>query len=541
MTRYVIVGAGSAGCVLANRLSADPTNEVALLEAGGEDRSPFIHMPAGFYYLMKTGVVDWGYHTLPQANLDGRRSYWPRGKVLGGSSSVNGTVYMRGHPSDYDTWAQLGNRGWSFADCLPYFRRSETWQGGADEFRGGDGPLLVSGPRPLTPLSQAWLAAGDEAGYPRTGDFNGGEQEGFGVLNYTVGNKRRSSTARAYLRPVRNRPNLTVLTGVLASRIILRSGKAVAVEYIRNREVARIETDGEIIVSGGTVNSPQLLQLSGIGDPDHLTGLGIQVRHPLPGVGENLQDHVNVSVAYFSPQPVSPIRHVRPVGAAIALAQYFLTNSGPATSSEGAQVGAFIKTRPELIAPDLQYFLVPLIYTDHGRKLVNAHGFMTYINMTRPESRGRIRIKSADPTEHPAIDPHYLQAGNDLALLRQSIEINRHLVSQRAFDAFRGKELAPGPTVQSADQIDAYIRATGDGIYHPVGTCKMGNDPMAVVDDELRVHGIDNLRVVDASIMPLLVSGNTNAPTIMIAEKAADLILGSGLAKPAAAAGMAPR
>jgi choline dehydrogenase len=290
--------------------------------------------------------------------------------------------------------------------------------------------------------------------------------------------------------------------------------------------VQRLDAESEIIVSGGTINSPQLLQLSGIGNPDHLKAVGVKVLHPLPGVGENLQDHVNISVSYYSTQPVGPLRHVRPMGAALALARYFLTNSGPATVSEGAQVGAFIKTRPGLIAPDLQYFLVPMLYVDHGRKLVNADGFMTYINMTRPESRGTIRVKSADPTHHPAIDPHYLQAGKDLRLLRDAIAINRSLVGQKAFDAFRGEELAPGRDVRSDDDIDAFVRATGDGIYHPVGTCKMGRDEMAVVDDELRVRGIENLRVVDASIMPLLVSGNTNAPTIMIAEKASDIILG---------------
>lgn len=526
MVDYVIVGAGSAGCVLANRLSEVPENQVVLLEAGGKDSNPFIHMPAGYLALMKSGSVDWHYHTDPQPHLDNRVLFWPRGKVLGGSSSINGMVYIRGHASDYDMWAQLGNRGWSFADCLPYFIRSEGRQLGADDYHGADGPLRTSRLPELThPLTRAWFEAGKQAGYPATDDFNGAEQEGFGPVDSTIADNKRASVARCYLHPVMNRPNLTVITKALASRILVEGGRAVGVEYIKGGQVHTLRAEREVILAGGAINSPQLLQLSGIGDGDQLHSLGIKVEHELKGVGQNLQDHLACGVKQRCTQPISFLKHTKPLGATAAFIQYVLTRTGPATS-HGLEAMAFLKSQTDLVAPDLQFFFVLLIYGDHGRKIVNEHGFMAYFNIARPESRGSIMITSADPLKHPAIRPNYLQAPEDVRNMRDGIRVGREIIAQKAFDPYRGEEYAPGSRATSDAAIDSYIRQSCETIYHPVGTCKMGSDPLAVVDDQLRVHGLEGLRVIDASIMPRLVSGNTNAPTVMIAEKGADFILG---------------
>ncbi|KWV46220.1 choline dehydrogenase [Bradyrhizobium macuxiense] len=526
MVDYVIVGAGSAGCVLANRLSAVRENDVVLLEAGGRDTNPFIHMPAGYLALMKSGSVDWHYHTDPQPHLDNRVLFWPRGKVLGGSSSINGMVYIRGHASDYDLWAQLGNRGWSYGDCLPYFIRSEGRQAGADEFHGADGPLRTSRLPELThPLTKAWFAAGEQAGYRATDDFNGAELEGFGPVDSTIADNQRASAARCYLHPVMNRPNLKVITRALVSRVLVEGGRAVGIEYIRGGQVHTLRAEREVILSGGAINSPQLLQLSGIGDGDHLRSLGIKVVHELKGVGQNLQDHLACGVKQRCTQPISFLKHTKPLGATKAFIQYVLTRTGPATS-HGLEAMAFLKSQSDLVAPDLQFFFVLLMYSDHGRKITNEHGFMAYFNIARPESRGTIMIRSADPLQHPAIRPNYLEAPEDVRNMRDGIRIGREIIAQKAFDPYRGDEYAPGSRATSDADIDSYVRQTCETIYHPVGTCKMGSDPLAVVDDHLRVRGIEGLRVIDASIMPRLVSGNTNAPTIMIAEKGADFILG---------------
>jgi choline dehydrogenase len=524
MTDYIIVGAGSAGCVLANRLSADPDAKVVLPEAGGKDWSPFIHMPAGYRQLMLSGAVDWGYRTLPQKHCYDRTFHWPRGKVLGGSSSINGMVYIRGHASDYDHWAQLGNRGWSYTDVLPYFKRAEGWELGEDEFHGGSGPLRTSRVTQFHPLARAWLDAGEQAGYPSTRDVNASSQEGFGPLNSTIGGGRRSSTAYCYLKPALSRPNLKVITHALASRILNEGGRAVCVEYLRKGQSQTIRADREVILAGGAINSPQLLQLSGIGGGDHLHFLGIKVVHELEGVGQNLCDHVAAEIQQACPLPISLLRELRPIAIAKSLVRYALTRGGP-MAHPGIQAVAFIKSRPEIVAPDLQYHFIMIMYGEHGIELHKLHGYQPLINVQRPESVGTVLINSSDPTKAPDIDPNYLAASEDVRILRDGVKIGREILSQRAFDPYRGPELAPGPDVKTDAQIDEFLRRSCHTQYHPVGSCKMGLDPMAVVDSDLRVRGLDGLRVVDASIMPTMVSANTNAATIMIAEKGSDMIL----------------
>jgi choline dehydrogenase len=533
MYDFVIVGGGSAGCVLANRLSSDPTIKVLLLEAGVRDRSPFIHMPAGYLRLMITGQVDWGYHTIPQQHAGGRSFYWPRGKVLGGSSSINGMVYMRGHATDFDHWAQLGNTGWSYADVLPYFKRAEHWEGGESDFRGGSGPLGTIGVTEFHPLAKAWIEAGVEAGYPRNPDVNGAEQEGFGALQSTIVNGRRASAAVCYLRPAEGRSNLTIITEAHASRIVVEGRRATGIEYVRRGKRETVRAAREVILSGGAINSPQLLQLSGIGDPDHLRPLGITVTHALKGVGQNLSDHVAVTMRQLCTQPISLLRNMHPVAAARSLAQYAMFKTGPA-AHPGIQAVAFVKSRSELVAPDLQFHFIMILYADHGREIYKQHGFQPLINVSRPESVGSVMIRSSDLREAPAIDPNYLASQGDVTTLRDGIKIGRDIIAQHAFDPYRGAELDPGPAVRTDAEIDEYVRRTCHTQYHPVGSCKMGIDPLAVVDPELRVRGLDGLRVVDASVMPVMVSANTNAATIMIAEKASDLILGRAAAARAA-------
>jgi choline dehydrogenase len=522
---YVIAGGGSAGCVLANRLSADPTVKVALLEAGPADKNFLIHMPAGYAALMKTGWVDWGYHTEPQAGLHGRKLFWPRGRVLGGSSSINAMIYIRGVPSDYDMWSQLGNRGWAWDSVFPYFKKAESYLPGPDTYHGGDGPLKVSRPGVQGPLNVAWIEAGQQAGYSYTPDFNGEQQEGFGPIDCTTANGRRSSAAVSYLRPALDRTNLTIITKAQATRILVEGGRAVGLEYAQKKQRNQIRADREVIVCGGSINSPQLLLLSGIGPADEISPHGIKAIHNLPGVGKNLQDHLHGAVKHYCTQPISLYSVVKPTALPRHIIYYLFTHKGPAATM-GLESLAFLKSGPEMIAPNLQYHFAPVLYTDHGRTIIYRHGFMGYYNMQRPEARGEITLKSADPLAHPAIQPNYLQNETDLRTLRDGFNILRDVFRQQAFDPYRGDEFAPGPKVRTDAEIDDYHRSTGETLYHPVGTCKMGQDEMAVVDESLRVRGIEGLRVVDASIMPRLVSGNTNAPTIMIAEKAASMILG---------------
>ncbi len=526
---YIIVGAGSAGCVLANRLSADPQVRVLLLEAGGSDKSLLYRMPAGFFALMKTGQGNWNFESVPQPELGGRRMYFPRGKVLGGSSSVNGMVVSRGNAGDYDHWAALGNAGWSWSDLLPYFKRIERYPGGDPALRGHDGPIpvTISPLQTMNPIARAWIDAGLQAGHPFNPDVNAGDPLGMGQMqsNYDAG--LRQSASSCYLRPAMQRPNLRVLTGALAQRVLIEQHRAVGVEYRHRGRTVKLQAQREVILAGGVINSPQLLQLSGIGAPQDIRPHGIALRHELPGVGRNLKDHIAIALKQRATQPLSLLSSLKPAAMAKALLQYLISKSGP-TAAGALEAWAHLKSQPELAYPDLQIYVVPLLYNDHGRDVIKEEGFMAVMNGSRPRSAGTVKIASADPQAAPLIDPRYFSdaEGEDLRVLRAGLRLSREIFAQPAYDGLRGSEYAPGSDKTSDAELDAYIRTQANTLYHPVGTCRMGSDRMAVVDSALRVRGIDALRVVDASIMPELISGNTNFPAMVIAEKAADLIAG---------------
>lgn len=523
---YIIVGAGSAGCVLANRLSEDLTVTVLLLEAGPKDRNPLIHLPAGFAQTLKDPKVNWLYQTEPEAGTNNRTIVWPRGKVLGGSSSINGLLYIRGQTQDYDHWAQLGNRGWSWDDVAPYFRKSVDHASPGD-LHGAGGPLAVSEAPDRHLISDAFIAAGEAIGIPRRDDLNGLDQEGIGYYHLTARNGLRVSAAKAYLKPIRIRPNLKIETDALASRIVFDGTRADAVEYVRGGQARRVRARREILLCGGAVNSPQLLQLSGVGPANLLREHGIAVIRDAPGVGENLQDHYVIGCAYRSTQRITINELSRGLPLLREVVKWVASRRGLLAMS-AAHIGAFVKTRAELSSPDVQYHILPASMTQNiaaGKMELDSFPGMTCAPcQLRPESRGSIHIKSARPTDYPAIRPNYLSARTDQQTVVESLKIARRIFNAPPLDAYRGAELEPGADVQSDDELLSFARERGNTIYHPVGTCKMGSDPMAVVDAQLRVYGVQNLRVIDASIMPNLISGNTNAPVIMIAEKAADMI-----------------
>ncbi|MEH6758551.1 MAG: choline dehydrogenase [Parasphingorhabdus sp.] len=523
---YIIIGAGSAGCVLANRLSADPANKVLLLEAGGNDSSLFYRMPAGFFELMKSRKGNWGYETTPQSGLNGRIAYFPRGKVLGGSSSINGLVVARGNAGDYDQWAQMGNSGWSYQDCLPYFKKIESCAAADPEFRGQDGPVTVtwSPIEEMNPTSRAWLDGGQQAGHSFNKDMNEGDPIGMAQMQGNYANGLRQSASACYLRPVLGRANLQVITGALAQRVVTDEKRAVGVDYLKKGKSKTVRARKEIILCGGVINSPQLLQLSGIGDPNDFQTHNIPIVHELRGVGRNMKDHLSIAVKQRMTKPYSLLSSLKPLAMVKALGQYLLFKSG-STAVSALEAWAHLKSRPELEYPDIQIYSVPLMYNDHGRDIIKEEGFMAVLNASRPHSAGTVRIQSSDPTIAPKIDPQYLTESEDLRVMREGIRLTREIFAQSAYNDFRGSEYAPGEQVTSDVDLDEYIRNNANTLYHPVGTCKMGSDDMAVVDDKLCVRGISGLRVVDASIMPEIISGNTNFPVMMIAEKASEMIL----------------
>jgi choline dehydrogenase len=534
---YVIIGAGSAGCVLAARLTEDPDVTVLLLEAGGRNDGVLVRMPAGVGELIKSkNVSNWGFSTEPEPHLDKRRLWWPRGKGLGGSSSINGMIYTRGHPQDYDEWRQMGLPGWSFDDVLPYFKRLEGHHGGECDLHGGGGPLTISGGESDSPFYDALVEAGRQAGYPVTEDFNGASQEGFGRYDLTVADGKRWSTAAAYLRPVLSRRNLTCVTGARTTRIRIDKGRATGVDYVLDKGGRKesVTATREVLLCAGAVQSPHILQLSGIGDPDRLTAAGVGVVHALPGVGENLQDHLDVVMNWKSRGLRTGYAMTKGVGMIGVGLNYLLRGKG-AGRQQFLEAGAFVSSREGLSRPDVQIHAVLAIMQDHGKVKATEDGFTLHLCQLRPESRGRIGLRSADPFADPVIAANYLATAEDRRVMRACVGIGRDVARQAALDPYRAGELSPGEDVQTDDEIDAWVRRTAETIYHPVGTCKMGtaDDTMAVVDASLAVRGLQGLRVVDASVMPTLIGSNTNAPTIMIAEKAADMIKGRQLARAA--------
>jgi choline dehydrogenase len=516
---YIIIGAGSAGCVIANRLTEDPNVSVLLLEAGGPDDKQEIHIPAAFSKLFKT-PYDWAYETEPEPHMNNRKMYWPRGKMLGGSSSINAMMYIRGNRQDYNEWAELGAQGWSFPDVLPYFKKMENHEIGATDWRGAGGPLNVAQPRSPNPLTTAFFAAAAEAGINKTDDFNGPHQEGVAYSLLTQKGGKRFSTADAYLRPAMKRPNLTVRTNVLASRVLTEGKRAVGVEFQQNGKSEQERASREVILCGGAINSPQLLLLSGIGPAESLKALGIDVVADLPGVGQNLQDHLASGVQWYCTQPITLASAEKPGN----LLNFLLFRKGPLTSNV-AEVAGFIKTKPDLPTPDLEILFAPSLFVDHGfGNPPKQHGYTIGVILLHPESKGSISLRSTNPADPPRIQANYLASENDVKLLLDGLKLCRRIGQASALAPYRGAEFLPGEEVKTDEELTELLRSRAETLYHPVGTCKMGSDPLAVVDAQLRVVGVEGLRVADASVMPSIISGHTNAPSIMIGERASDFI-----------------
>jgi choline dehydrogenase len=531
---YIIVGAGSAGCVLADRLSADGKHKVVLLEFGGGDRSIFIQMPAALAYPMNTKRWNWGYESEPEPHLNGRRLNCPRGKGLGGSSSINGLVYVRGNALDFERWKEdEGATGWGYADVLPYFKRAEGRDEGGNEYRGGDGPLSTSYGPLDNPLHQAWLDAAQQAGYSLTEDYNGYAQEGFGRMDMTVRNGTRCSAAKAYLYEARKRPNLHVIEHALATRILFEGTRAVGMEYEQAGKTHQLRAAREVILSGGPINSVQLLKLSGIGPAEELQSHGITVRADRPGVGANLQDHLEFYFQMACTQPITLYGKANLLGKAMVGAQWLFGRSGPGASNQFESCG-FIRSRAGIKYPDIQYHFFPMAINYDGSSLATEHGFQAHVGPMRSKSRGTVTLKSADPHDKPKILFNYMSHPDDWVDMRACVRLTREIFQQPAFAPYRGREIQPGADCVTDDQIDAFIAEHVESALHPSCTCKMGSprDPMAVVDPELRVIGVQGLRVVDSGVMPSITTGNLNAPTIMIGEKGADHILGKPMLAP---------
>ena len=530
---YIIVGAGSAGCVIANRLSESPDRRVLLIEAGGKDRNVLFRLPMLMGKLFHSGIYNWHYHTEPEEHLNGRSLFWPRGKVLGGTSTINGMIYVRGNRRDYDGWAQRGLPGWSYEEVLPAFLRSEGHIQRNSTYHNAGGELTVCRARGWNPLLDVFCHAGQEAGYPANDDFNGAEQEGVGRYDFTIRNGKRWSASFAFLRPALKRPNLDVLTHALTERVLVKNGRAIGVEVSHNGSSRRIHAENEVILAAGTVNSPQLLLLSGIGPASEIKLHGITPVHDLPGVGKNLQDHVDCVMSWECTKPVALYGNLRADKLAWSMIQGLFWGEGIMTTFP-YEAGAFLRSRERLDAPDIQLHFMPALEKTANLNIPNPfrrqrveanHGFTMRVGPVNPESRGEITLRSADPSDAPRIYGNYLGAELDLQTMIRGIHLTRNIIDQPAFARFRGRELAPGPVMTSDEELGDWLRASAMTTFHPVGTCKMGTDDHAVVDAELTVRGIEGLRVADASIMPVITSGNTNAPAIMIGEKCADLIL----------------
>ena len=527
---FVIVGAGSAGCAMAYRLSEDGKHSVLVIEHGGTDAGPFIQMPGALSFPMSMPRYDWGYQSEPEPHLGGRRLATPRGKVIGGSSSINGMVYVRGHAKDFDHWQTCGADGWSYADVLPYFKRMETWNdgghGGDPSWRGTDGPLHVTRGRRENPLTKAFVQAGRQAGYQVTRDYNGAQQEGFGPMDQTVYRGRRWSTANAYLRPALKRANCSLVAG-FARKVVMDGGRATGVEIARGDAVEVIHARREVILAASSINSPKLLMLSGIGPAAHLGEHGIPVVADRPGVGQNLQDHLELYIQMASLQPVSLYKYWSLLGKAYVGARWLFTRTGPGASNQ-FESGAFLRSAAGVDYPDIQYHFLPIAVRYDGQAPAEGHGFQAHVGPMRSPSRGTVTLRSADPGDAPRIVFNYMSTPEDWPIFRNCIRMTREIFGQKAFTPFAGKELQPGADCQSDDELDACIRDHAESAYHPCGTARMGrsDDPMAVVDPKCRVIGVDGLRLADSSVFPRITNGNLNAPSIMVGEKASDHILG---------------